>query len=157
MINELPDPILTQVYRLKAVIGTPLDFGDALAGRRRVLPLVGGTFTGPEVNGNLLPGGSASWQLVLPDGTAFTEFRYTLQTDRGALLYVRSNGVGQVSGEVAVRLGHSADVDHGERISHAATRVETAAPDLDWFNKGVFVTVAGRTTVSMVYEIYLVG
>ena len=103
MINELPDPVLTQVYRLKAVMGPLLDFGDVLAGRRRVVPLVGGTFTGPELNGSLLPGGSASWQIVSPDGTVRLEIRYTLQTDRGALLYVRSSGVGQGNRQVAAR------------------------------------------------------
>ena len=147
MINELPDPVLTQVYRLKAVMGPPLDFGDVLAGHRRVVPLVGGTFTGPELNGNLLQGGSASWQIVLPDGTALAEVRYTLQTDHGALLYVRSSGVGQ----------GNRDVDPDERVFRAATRIETAAPYLDWLNKGVFVTVAGRTAVSLLYETYLVG
>ena len=148
MINELPDPVLTQIYRLKAVIGVPLDFGDVLAGRRCVVPLVGGVFTGPELDGDLLPGGSASWQMVLPDGTAVAEIRYTLRTDRGALLYVRSSGVHQ---------GKCEDVDSGEHLFHATTRIETAAPELAWLNKGVFVTVAGRTTVSMLHETYLVG
>jgi hypothetical protein len=148
MINELPDPVLTQIYRVKAVSGPPLDFGDVLAGRRCVVPLVGGVFTGPELNGDLLPGGSASWQMVLPDGTAVAEIRYTLRTDRGALLYVRSSGVHQ---------GKCADVDSDEYLFHATTRIETAAPDLDWLNKGVFVSVAGRTTVNMLYETYLVG
>ena len=154
MINELPDPVLTQVYRLKAVMGPPLDFGDVLAGHRRVVSLVGGTFTGPELNGSLLPGGSASWQIVLPDGTALAEVRYTLQTDHGALLYVRSSGVSQGNREGAAQ---HADIDPGERLFHAATRIETAAPPLDWLNKGVFVTVAGRTAVSLLYETYLVG
>ena len=141
MINELPDPVLTQVYRLKAVPGAPLEFGHVLAGRRRAVPLVGGTFTGPELDGNLLPGGSAYWQIVSPDGTARAEIRYTLQTDRGALLYVRSNGVRQ-----------------GDRdLYHAATRIETAASDLDWLNSGVFITVAGHTAVNMLYETYLIG
>ena len=102
-MNELPDPVLTQVYRLKAVMGPPLDFGDVLAGHRRVVSLVGGTFTGPELNGSLLPGGSASWQIVLPDGTALAEIRYTLQTDHGALLYVRSSGVSQGNREGAAQ------------------------------------------------------
>jgi Protein of unknown function (DUF3237) len=143
VINELPDPVLTQVYGLKAVMGPQLDFGDVLAGRRRVVPLVGGTFTGPELNGNLLPGGSASWQIVSPGGAALAEIRYTLQTDCGALLYVQSSGVGQG--------------DPGERLFRAVTRIETAARHLDWLNKGVFITVAGRTAVSMLYETYLVG
>lgn len=157
MINELPDPVLTQVYRLKAVMGLPLDFGDVLAGHRRVVPLVGGIFTGPELNGNLLPGGSISWQVTLPDGTALAEIRYTLQTERGALLYVRSSGVGRGNREVATRLGRGEDVDPTEHLFHAATRIETAAPYFDWLNKGVFVTVAGRTAVNMLYETYLVG
>ncbi|HEY2198836.1 MAG TPA: DUF3237 family protein [Mycobacterium sp.] len=148
MINELPDPVLTQIYSLKAVMGPLVDVGDVLAGHRRVVPLVGGIFTGPELNGNLLAGGSACWQTVLPDGTARAEVRYTLRTDRGALLYVRSSGVTQGRGE---------DIDPSERLFHAVTRIETAAPHLDWLNKGVFVTVAGHTAVSLLYETYLVG
>ena len=143
VINELPDPVLTQVFRLKAVRGPEVDFGDVAGGRRWVAPLVGGTFTGTELNGSLLPGGSASWQTVLPDGTARAEIRYTLQTDRGALLYVRSSGVGAG--------------DPAECLIHAATRIETAAPELDWLNRGVLVTVAGRTAVNLLYETYLVG
>ena len=157
VINERPDPVLTQVYRLKAVMGPPLNFGDVLAGHRRVVPLMGGTFTGPELNGNLLPGGSATWQIVLPDATALAEIRYTLRTDRGALLYVRSSGVGRGNREVAAQLGRGEDFDAGERLFHATTRIETAAPHLDWLNKGVFVTVTGRTAVNMLYETYLVG
>ena len=146
MINELPDPVLTQVYSLKAVMGPPMDFGDVQAGHRCVVPLVGGTFTGPELNGSLLPGGSACWQIASSDSTALAEVRYTLQTDSGALLYVRSSGVGRCHREVA-----------GEPLFHATTRIETAAPYLDWLSAAVFVTVAGRTTVNMLYETYLVG
>jgi hypothetical protein len=146
VINELPDPVLTQVYCLKAVMGPPVDFGDVHVGHRRVVPLAGGTFSGPELNGSLLPGGSESRQVVLPDGTASAEIRYTLQTDRGALLYVRSSGVGQGHADVA-----------GEGLLHATTHIETAAPYLDWLNKAVFVTVAGRTSMNMLYETYLVG
>jgi hypothetical protein len=146
VINDLPDPVLTQVYRLKAVAGLPLDVGDVLAGHRQVVPLAAGTFTGPELNGNLLPGGSATWQLVSRDGTVSADVRYTLQTDRGALLYVRSSAVGRAE-----------DLDAGDPLIHAATRIETAAPELDWLNKAVFVTVVGRTAVNVLHETYVVG
>jgi hypothetical protein len=143
VINELPDPVLTQVYRCKSVLGPAIDIGEVPGGGHRwVAPLVGGTFAGPELNGSVLPGGSATWQ-VLPDGTARAETRYTLQTDRGALLYVRSSGVGR--GE------------HVERLFHAATRIETAESSLDWLNNGVFLTVAGCQAVNLLYETYLVG
>jgi hypothetical protein len=146
VINELPDPVLTQVYRLKAIPGRPLDFGDLVAGHRLVVPLVAGTFTGPELNGHLLQGGSATWQLVAPERTASAEVRYTLQTDSGALLYVRS--LGWARGD---------DDELGAPLVHATTRIETAAPSLEWLNRSVFVTVAGRTAVNLMYETYLVG
>lgn len=157
MINELPNPVLTQVYRVKAVMGPPLDVGDVPAGHRVVVPLLVGTFTGPELNGNLLPGGSVCWQIAAPDGTALAAIRFTLQTERGVSLYVRSIGAVEGNPEVAARSGRGEVYDPGERLFHAATRIETSAPGLDWLNRGVFVTVAGRTAVNALYETYLVG
>ena len=93
MSAPLPDPSLTRIYRLEATLGEPLDLGDLVQGRRRIVPLTGGTFAGPELNGRLLPGSSADWQIVLPDGTALGDIRYTLQTDDGNLLYVQARGV----------------------------------------------------------------
>ena len=79
MSDHLPDPCLTQVYRLEATLAQPLDLGETAQGHRRIVPLTGGTFTGPELNGKLLPGASADWQIVLPDGTALGDIRYTLE------------------------------------------------------------------------------
>jgi hypothetical protein len=56
MSNELPSPKLTRIYRLDAALGEPLDLGATAQGRRRIVPLTGGTFTGPDLNGTLLPG-----------------------------------------------------------------------------------------------------
>jgi hypothetical protein len=54
-------------------------------------------------------------------------------------------------------LGRGEDVDPGEYTFRAATQIETAAPELDWLNKGVFVSVAGRGATRVIYETYLVG
>src|SRR4051794_10660487 len=143
-MNELPEPRLTHVYRLEAALGEPLDVGDVSQGHRRIVPLTGGTFTGPELNGKLLPGASADWQIVLPDGTALGDVRYTLQTDGGALLYVRSQGVRHGSAEVLARLGCGDDVDPSDYVFRTSTRIETASRNLDSLNKGVFIGVAGR-------------
>ena len=153
---QLPEPRLTLVYRLEATLGQPLDLGDVAQGHRRIVPQTGGTFTGPELNGKLLPGTSADWQLVLPDGTALGDIRYTLQTDTAELLYVQSRGVRHGSAEVLARLGRGEDVDPSEYTFRTTTQVETAAPDLDWLNKGVFISVAGRQAGGVIYETYLV-
>jgi Protein of unknown function (DUF3237) len=154
---RLPSPRLTPVYRLVATLGPPLDLGDTAAGHRRIVPLTGGTFTGPALSGTLLPGVSADWQTVLPDGTALGDIRYALRTDAGALLYVQSRSVRHGSAEVLARLGRGEDVDPSEYTFRTSTQIEAAAPQLDWLNKGVFVSVAGRLASGVIYETYLVA
>jgi hypothetical protein len=157
MSNRLPEPRLTKIFRLEASVGEALDVGNVTQGRRRIVPLSGGTFIGPELNGTLLPGASADWQIVLPDGTALGDVRYTLQTDHGDLLYVRSQGVRHGRTEVLARLGRGEEVEASEYVFRTATQIETAAPDLDWLNKGVFISVGGRQPGGVVYEVYLVA
>src|ERR1700736_1795985 len=156
MSKLLPEPQLTRIFRLEASLGEALDVGNVAQGRRRIVPLTGGTFAGPELKGTLLAGASADWQIVLPDGTALGDIRYTLQTDHGDLLYVRSQGVRHGSPEVLARLGRGEEVDASEYVFRTATQIETAAPDLDWLNKGVFISVAGRQVGGVIYGVYLV-
>ena len=157
MENRLPDPRLTRVFRLEARLGEPFDLGDTPRGRRRIVPASGGTFAGPELNGKLLPGASADWQIVLPDGTTLGDIRHTLRTDDGSLLYVQSRGVRHGRAEVLQRLGRGEDVDPSEYTFRTWTQIETASPRLDWLNKGVFISVGGRKAGGVIYETYLVG
>jgi Protein of unknown function (DUF3237) len=135
MSNRLPEPRLTKIFRLEASVGEALDVGKVAQGRRRIVPLTGGTFTGLDLDGTLLSGASADWQIVLPDGTALGDIRYTLQTDAGSLLCVRSQSVRHGSAEVLARLGRGEAVDAREYVFRTSTQIETAAPDLDWLNK----------------------
>jgi muconolactone delta-isomerase len=157
MRPRLPDPRLSFVYRLEATLAPPLDVGDSAQGRRRIVALTGGRFTGPEMAGELLPGASADWQIIQPDGTALGDIRYTLRTDGGDLLYVRSHSIRHGSAEVLARLARGEDVNPSEYTFRTSTQIETAAPDLDWLNKGVFISVAGRQASGVVYEAYLVS
>ena len=156
-MSRLPEPRLTLVYRLEAVLGEPLDLGEVSQGHRRIVPQIGGTFAGPDLKGKLLPGISADWQIVLPDGTAIADIRYTLETDAGALLYVQSRGVRHGSPEVLARLRDGEDVDASEYTFRTSTQIETASSDLDWLNKGVFISVGGRLPEHVIYETYLVA
>jgi muconolactone delta-isomerase len=155
--GHLPQPRLTQVFRLEATLAPPLDLGEVAGGHRRIVPLTDGTFSGPEISGRLLPGGSADWQTILPDGTALGDIRYVLETDRKDLLYVQSRSTRHGSPEVLARLGRAEDVDPSEYTFRASTRIETSAADLGWLNKGVFISVGGRQAGGVIYETYLVG
>jgi hypothetical protein len=157
MADELPTPTLTHLYRLEATLGTPLDLGERAQSRRRIVPLTGGAFAGPGLNGVLRPEGSADWQTVLEDGTALGDIRYTLQTDGDDLLYVQSRGVRHGPPEVLARLGRGEDVAPTEYTFRTATQIETASPQLSWLNKGIFVGVAARRPAGVIYDVYLVS
>jgi Protein of unknown function (DUF3237) len=154
---HLPEPRLTLVYRLEATLGQTLDLGERPQGHRRIVPQTGGTFIGPQLRGKLLPGASADWQTILPDGTALGDIRYTLQTDAGELLYVQSRGVRHGSAEVLARLGQGEDVDPSEYTFRTSTQIEAAARVLDWLNKGIFISVGGRQANGVIYDTYLVA
>jgi Protein of unknown function (DUF3237) len=157
MSAVLPSPSLKRVYRLEAIVGEPLELGNLPQGHPRIVPLTGGTFTGPELNGKLLPGSSADWQIVLPDGTALADIRYTLQTNDGELLYVQARGVRHGSADVLARLARGDNVDPSQYTFRTSTQIESAAPALDWLNKGVFISVGARQPDHVIYETYLVG
>ena len=75
MSLRLPEPSLTKIFRVEARLGEAIDLGLVAQGRRRIVPLTGGTFVGTELNGNLISGASGDWQIVLPDGTALGDIR----------------------------------------------------------------------------------
>ena len=60
------------------------------------------------------------------------------------------------SAEVLDRLGRGENVDPHEYSFRTSTRIETAVPQLDWLNKGVFISVGGRQATGVIYETYLV-
>jgi hypothetical protein len=145
------------VYRLDAELGSPIDVGDVAQGKRRIVPIASGTFTGPALTGTLVPGVSADWQVVLADGTALGDIRYTLLTDAGDRLDVRSQSVRHGSADVLARLARGEVVDPSEYTFRASTRIAAASGALDWLNKGVFATVGARTAGGVIYETYLVA
>ena len=81
MNDRLPEPRLSLVYRLEARLGEPLDLGDTARGRRRIVPLTGGTFAGPELAGSCsrarAPTGRSSCRTAPPSGTSATRCRPT--------------------------------------------------------------------------------
>jgi hypothetical protein len=152
---QLPAPALRLIYRLQAQLDAPLDLGDTPSGHRRVIAYTGGRFDGPEVSGELVPGG-ADWQIVRPDGSAVADARYTLRTDAGALLLVTSTGVRHGPPEVLARLARGEDVAPSDYTFRTQASIETSDRALAWLNDGVFVAVGARRPDGVSYDVYLV-
>jgi len=75
------------VWDAKVKISGTIVVGESKYGTRRVIPITGGTFNGPKIKGEVLPGGE-DWQLVRPDGDTELNARYLLKTDDGIVIQV---------------------------------------------------------------------
>jgi hypothetical protein len=75
------------MWEAKVKIGKMIIVGESKHGTRRVIPIRGGTFSGPNIKGEVLPSGE-DWQIVRPDGDTELCARYLLKTDDGILIQV---------------------------------------------------------------------
>jgi Protein of unknown function (DUF3237). len=75
------------MWNANVKIANVINVGDSKYGSRRVIPITGGTFKGPNIKGEVLPGGE-DWQLTRPDGDTELNARYLLKTDDGVVIQV---------------------------------------------------------------------
>ena len=61
-------------------------------GAATIFPVIGGSFDGERLRGNVLAGGG-DWVVKRADGTFELDLRVTLQTDDGALIHMTFSGI----------------------------------------------------------------
>lgn len=80
------------MWEANVKIAGVINVGDSKRGTRRVIPITGGAFAGPNIKGEVLPGGE-DWQLVRPDGDTELSARYLLKTHDGFIIQVINNAL----------------------------------------------------------------
>lgn len=114
-------------YEAIVDVGELMPLGQGPLGERRMIPILGGTFEGPNIRGRVLPGG-ADRQLVRPDGLRLLDAFYEMQTDDGDIITVRNSA----------RIRDGAP---GELPVYAFSTLEltVCAGRHDWLNQFAFV------------------
>ena len=131
-------PELTFAFEARVELGAPIELGRVPGGRRRIIPIVGGTFEGPDIRGTILNNG-ADWQIVREDGLADLDTRYALRTDDGRVVYVQNKGVRHAPPDVMQRLNAGERVDPDRVYFRTVPVFETSAPELQWLARSIFV------------------
>ena len=86
-------PQLEFVVELKVKCEGAYQVGETPHGHRFIIPIVGGTFEGPQMKGTILPGG-ADYQLQdNAHGRTELEAIYSIRTDDGVNIHVRNRGL----------------------------------------------------------------
>lgn len=153
MTPELVPPSLSLAFELRVQVGPPLDVGPIPGGRRRIVPILGGTFEGSGMRGRVLPGG-ADWQIVRADGLGELDTRYTLETDDGKLIYVQNAGIRHASPEVTAKLMKGEPVDPSLVYFRTVPKFETSAQELAWLMRSIFVGTGERYPAEVVIRFW---
>ena len=139
--------------QMSAELAEPLVLAEAPLGARRILYAKGGSFSGPGLRGELLPGGG-DWVLERRDGIAELDIRFVLRSEDGALIHVRCAGLFGAAPEVRQRLRAKEEVDPAEYYFRTAAFFETGAERYRRLNCLVAVGVGQRTRTGMVTEVF---
>jgi len=152
-------PRLTLMLEIRAHVAEPIELGEIVGGRRRIVPITGGTFEGRgglAIRGRVRPGG-ADWQLIQHDGLTEADARYVLETDAGQTIAVSNRGVRHAPADVMQRLLAGEPVDPSLVYFKSTPRFETSAPELQMLVRSVFVGVGERYPHEVVLRFWKVG
>lgn len=136
-------PDLRHLCDLRVELATPMELGDAPAGRRRIIPIIGGTVRGERLNGRILNLG-ADWQTILADGTAELDTRYAMETDDGATIDIRNFGYRHGPKEVIAALAQGKVVDPAQYYMRTQPRFETGDERYAWLNRTICLGTGAR-------------
>lgn len=146
----LPPPTLEHVCDLAVNIAPPVEVGQTPAGLRRMIPITGGTVTGPRLNGKVMAGG-ADFQLILGGGTqAHLDARYVMELDDGSRVFVQNTALRVASLENSQRIMNGQPVNTDEIYFRCQPKLEATTPQWAWLSESQFIG-SGRRTPDGVY------
>jgi hypothetical protein len=89
--QEVDEPGLEFAFQETVSLGKAVEVGKTGRGERRIIPITGGHFEGPQIKGELMPGGW-DWQLTRAGGCTDVKADYFLKTDDGVVINVVNTG-----------------------------------------------------------------
>lgn len=144
---------LQSLFKAELTLAAPQELGEVPLGRRRIIGITGGRFSGDRLSGRVLPGG-ADWQVIRADGVADLDARYTLETADGALIYVRNRGYRHGPDDVLEKLAAGKPVDPGLYYMRTTPLFETGDRRYAWLNRMICVATGARRAAAVELEVY---
>jgi Protein of unknown function (DUF3237) len=111
------------IKRADAMVVGPSKFGA-----RRVVNLLGGTFEGPKIKGEI-PVGGTSLYVARADGVTMVSAQYVLKTDDGAVIFTRNEGL-------------VVPMPNGPPYIRTTASFEAPVGPYEWLNKALFLGIA---------------
>ena len=156
-MTQLPE--LKHLMHFSAVVADEIPVPRQPAGAKlSICYFQGGAFEGDRLRGRLLPGGG-DWAVYRHDDCLDIDVRGVLQTEDGAVIYLRYDGMWStpkgVLQQVLQKDGHTRYTPEDNYLRVFA-RFETADARYAWLNTMLALGVGARTPDGVAYEFYQV-
>lgn len=152
-LNKPAIPRLEHVCDLEVELDPIREMGQARAGERRIIPIIGGKASGPRINGRILNLG-ADWQTIFADGLAELDTRYAIETDDGATIEIINFGFRHGPKDVMAAVARGEDVAPDAYYMRTHAKLESGDPRYDWVNRTLFVGSGARFAKRVVVSLY---
>lgn len=145
---------LKPAFEVKMEVGAAQDVGQTVKGMRKIIPILGGSFQGPALKGDILPGG-ADYQLVRSDGVAEIEAHHTLKTQDGVLIYMMNRGYRHGPRHIIENLAKGIEVAPDQYYFRCTPTFEVEQGKYDWLTKHIFVGSGERLKDHVLFKFYI--
>ena len=130
--DKIETPQLEFVFEEVVTLAPAVHPGKTPLGERNIVPITGGTFSGPNIKGQVMPGGW-DWQLTA-GGCTSLKADYMLRTDDGVVINVLNRA----------RMCEGKSAPGGTIMT--APVFEAPVGRYDWLNDGVYIGALKVTT-----------
>ena len=152
---ELPQPALDPVCYLEIALDPITEMGAGRAGKRRIIPIVGGTVSGDRIRGRVLNVG-ADWQTIFSNKLAELDTRYVIETHDGAIIEVVNYGYRHGPDQIIEAIARGEEVAPDSYYMRTHARLETGDSRYEWVNKTLFIGVGARKKQAVLLQLYAV-
>lgn len=155
LAQSAPSPTLRYAFSARVEVAKPVEQGEIDGGRKRFIPITGGTVSGPRLTGTVLPGGG-DWQTILPGGVTRVVARYFLKAADGAVIGLENVGVRVASPEVTERIARGERVDPDSYYFRTTTVFDPPPGPYAWLRTKTFVSRGVRMPDHVSVDFYIV-
>lgn len=150
-------PTLVHLTRVVCEVGSLVSLGGpAKHGERRFVPILGGLARGPELSGELLPGG-VDWQVQRADGVTEISAHYVIRCEDDALIEVQSDGLRHGTPEIMARLARGEAVPAQDYFFRTMVSFTTGHPAWLHLNKVMVLAVGQRQATQVKLDFWRIA
>lgn len=147
-------PALRFLATIEVDVGEVLVVGPTDGGVRRVVPILGGSVSGPELTGTVLPVGE-DFQLLRSETVSELHARYLIRTDQGELITVDNHALRSAEPEVLAMLNRGEEV-HPDRVYFRCVPRMEGAARWSWLSERVLIGTGERRPTTVIIQVYVV-